>query len=131
MLRLQQGTFSLLPDLTDDQIAKQLDYCRLKNFAIGIEYTEDPHPRNCYWEMWGLPLFDMPSTAAIMAEIDACKEANDDVYIKINAFNNTRGVESTGLSFIIQRPYYERGFMLLRQEGKGRNIVYTMHSNAW
>jgi len=130
MTRIQQGTFSLSPDLTDTQIKAQLQYCKDKGFAVAIEYTDDPHPRNCYWEMWGLPLFDMPDVAAIMFEINEVRKAFPNQYIKINAFNNTRGVESTALSFIVQRPAFEPGFYLSRQEGKGRNIIYTMQSYA-
>jgi ribulose-bisphosphate carboxylase small chain len=52
------------------------------------------------------------------------------MYVKINAFNNARGVESTALSFIIQRPSFEPGFYLVRQEGAGRNILYTIQSYA-
>jgi ribulose-bisphosphate carboxylase small chain len=130
MTRIQQGTFSLSPDLTDSQIKKQLEYCKNKGFAVAIEYTDDPHPRNCYWEMWGLPLFDMPDVSAIMYEIDECRRAYPNQYVKINAFNNTRGVESTALSFIVQRPEFEPGFYLSRQEGKGRNIIYTLQSYA-
>ena len=130
MTLIQQGAFSLYTDLTDAQIKKQLEYCKMKGFAVGIEYTDDPHPRNCYWDMWGLPLFDMPSAEAIMYEIQACRKAKPNQYVKINAFNNARGVESTGLSFIVQRPTFEPGFYLSRQEGKGRNIIYTTHSYA-
>lgn len=130
MTRIQQGTFSLSPDLTDSQIKKQLEYCKNKGFAVAIEYTDDPHPRNCYWEMWGFPLFDMPDVSAIMYEIDECRRAYPNQYVKINAFNNTRGVESTALSFIVQRPEFEPGFYLSRQEGKGRNIIYTLQSYA-
>ncbi len=120
MTRLTQGCFSLLPDLTEDQIKKQVEYCIKENFAISIEWTDDPHPRNCYWEMWGLPLFDMPDSSAIMYEINQCMKAHPSVYVKINGFNNARGIESTGISFIIQRPSFEPGFYLTRQEGKGR-----------
>jgi len=130
MVRIQQGAFSLLPDLSIEQIKKQIEYAIKKGYAVGIEYTDDPHPRNCYWEMWGLPLFDIPDVTAIMFEIEECKKANPNTYIKINAFNNARGVESCVLSFIIQRPVYEPGFYLVRQEGKGRNIVYTIQSYA-
>jgi ribulose-bisphosphate carboxylase small chain len=130
MTRIQQGAFSLSPDLTDAQIKLQLDYCSKKGFAISIEYTDDPHPRNCYWEMWGLPLFDMPDSSAIMYEVNEVRKAYPSQYIKINAFDNSRGVESTNLSFIVQRPTFEPGFYLSRQEGKGRNIVYTMQSYA-
>ena len=51
-MRLTQGTFSFLPDLTDAQITAQVAYCIRNNWAVNIEYTDDPHPRNTYWEMW-------------------------------------------------------------------------------
>jgi len=130
MTRITQGAFSLLPDLTDEQIKKQIDYLAKSGFAISIEWTDDPHPRNCYWEMWGLPLFDLPDSAAIFYELTAARKAHPNVYIKINAFNNARGVESTAVSFIVNRPTFEPGFYLTRQEGKGRNIIYTINSYA-
>lgn len=130
MTRITQGNFALLPDLTDEQIKNQIEYGIKKKFAISIEYTDDPHPRNCYWEMWGLPLFDSQNASAIMYELAECRKAHPHVYIKINGFNNERGVESTGMSFIVQRPSFEPGFYLIRQEGKGRNIAYTLQSYA-
>jgi len=130
MTRISQGTFSLLPDLTDEQIKKQVDYAIKKGFAVSVEYTDDPHPRNSYWELWGLPLFNLPDSTALLYELAEARKAHPNVYIKINAFNNTRGIESTALSFIVQRPAFEPGFYLSRQEGKGRNIVYTLQSYA-
>ena len=58
-MRLTQGTFSFLPDLTDEQIRKQVEYALEKRWALGVEFTDDPHPRNTYWEMWGQPMFDL------------------------------------------------------------------------
>jgi ribulose-bisphosphate carboxylase small chain len=130
MARLQQGAFSLLPDLTDEQIKKQIEYAIKKGYSVGIEWTDDPHPRNSYWEMWGLPLFNVPDAATILYELNEARKAHPNVYVKLNAFDNTRGVESTGLSFIVQRPSFEPGFYLVRQEGKGRNIIYTLQSYA-
>ena len=130
MTRIGQGNFALLPDLTDAQIKQQVQYAINQKFAVAIEYTDDPHPRNCYWEMWGLPLFDVQDSSVIMYELGECRKAHPNMYIKINAFNNARGVESTGLSFIVQRPAFEPGFYLSRQEGKGRNIIYTLQSYA-
>jgi ribulose-bisphosphate carboxylase small chain len=130
MARLTQGCFSYLPDLTDEQIKKQVEYLIKSGFAISLEYTDDPHPRNCYWEMWGLPLFDIPDAASIMYELAEVRKAHPGVYIKMNAFNNARTVESTSCSFIVQRPAFEPGFYLVRQEGKGRNIIYTVQSYA-
>lgn len=130
MARITQGSFSLLPDLTDEQIKKQIDYAIKKGFAVSVEYTDDPHPRNCYWEMWGLPLFDIADSSSIIYELNEARKAYPNQYIKINAFNNARGVESTAMSFIVQRPAFEPGFYLSRQEGKGRNITYTLQSYA-
>jgi len=130
MARITQGSFSMLPDLTDEQIKKQIEYSIKSGFAVGIEWTDDPHPRNCYWELWGLPLFDVPDSSTIMYELQECRKAHPGIYIKINGFNNARGIESTGISFIVQRPAFEPGFYLVRQEGRGRNIVYTIQSYA-
>ena len=72
-MKLTQGCFSFLPDLTDEQITKQIQYAIDKSWAISIEYTDDPHPRNNYWEMWGLPLFDIKDPAAVLFELNmAC-----------------------------------------------------------
>ena len=127
-MKLTQGAFSFLPDLTDEQITKQIQYAIDKSWAISIEYTDDPHPRNAYWEMWGLPLFDVKDPAAILFEINMAKKAKPNYYVKIAGFDNTRGVESCSISFIVQRPAYEPGFKLVRQETKGRNLVYTLES---
>ena len=53
-MRLTQGCFSFLPDLTDEQIRAQAQYCIDNGWAVNLEFTDDPHPRNTYWEMWGL-----------------------------------------------------------------------------
>ena len=127
-MKLTQGAFSFLPDLTDEQITKQIQYSIDKSWAVSIEYTDDPHPRNAYWEMWGLPLFDIKDPAAILFEVNMARKAKPNYYVKMCAFDNTRGVESCSLSFIIQRPAYEPGFKLVRQEGVGRNLTYTIES---
>ncbi len=66
-MRITQGTFSYLPDLSDEQIAAQIQYALDNGWAISIEHTGDPHPRNAYWEMHGLPMFDVRDAAAVMS----------------------------------------------------------------
>jgi ribulose-bisphosphate carboxylase small chain len=129
-MRLTQGTFSFLPDLTDEQIRKQIEYALSKGWALGIEYTDDPHPRNTYWEMWGQPMFDLRDAAGVMQEVRACRAANQGHYIRINAFDSERGFETVRLSFIVQRPAVEPGFRLQRTEGRGRTVQYTLHAYA-
>jgi ribulose-bisphosphate carboxylase small chain len=98
--------------------------------AVSIEYTDDPHPRNSYWEMWGLPLFDIKDPAAILFEINMARKAKPNYYIKVCAFDNTRGTESCVQAYIVQRPYAEPGFRLVRQESAGRKLVYTIEAYA-
>jgi len=129
-MKLTQGAFSFLPDLTDEQITKQIQYAIDNSWAISIEYTDDPHPRNNYWEMWGLPLFDIKDPAAILFEVNMARKAKPNFYIKIAAFDNTRGIESCVLSYIVQRPASEPGFRLVRQEGPSRQIIYTLEAYA-
>ena len=129
-MKLTQGAFSFLPDLTDEQITKQIQYALDKSWAISIEYTDDPHPRNNYWEMWGLPLFDIKDPAAVMFELNMCRKAKPSMYVKLACFDNARGIESCVLSFIVQRPANEPGFRLVRQEVQGRQLVYTIESYA-
>ncbi|MGE5649751.1 ribulose bisphosphate carboxylase small subunit [Noviherbaspirillum sp. UKPF54] len=129
-MRITQGTFSFLPDLTDEQIAKQLQYCLDKGWAVGIEYSDDPHPRNTYWDMFGNPMFDLRDAAGIMMEIRNCRQTFPNHYIRVTAFDATHTVESVVLSFIVQRPRDEPGFRLARQEAAGRTLRYGMESYA-
>ena len=129
-MRLTQGTFSFLPDLTNEQIGAQIEYCLDQGWAVSIEYTDDPHPRNTYWEMFGMPLFDLRDAAGILREVDACRKTFPNHYVKVNAFDATRGTESLKLSFIVGRPANEPGFGLVRQEGPGRAVRYTVRSYA-
>ena len=128
--RLTHGQFSFLPDLTDAQITAQLEYALKKGWAIGIECTDDPHPRNTYWEMFGKPMFDLRDAAGILMEINNCRKTFPSHYIRVTAFDATRGVESPTMSYIVNRPAKEPGFGLVRQEVDNRSIRYTVHSYA-
>ena len=128
--RITQGQFSFLPDLTDAQITRQIEYALKHNYAVGVEYTDDPHPRNTYWEMFGNPMFDLKDAAGILSEINACRKTFPSHYVRVTAFDSTQGVESVRMSFIVNRPAKEPGFGVARQEVAGRQIRYTVHSYA-
>jgi len=129
-MRLTQGTFSFLPDLTDDQILAQVKYILRQGWAVSVEWTDDPHPRNAYWDLWGLPLFDTQDSAAVMYEINECRKSVPQGYVKVSGFDASRGVESCVTSFLVQRPSLEPGFYLERQEVDGRSLRYTIKSYA-
>lgn len=130
-MRITQGAFSFLPDLTDAQIKMQIQYCLDSGWAVNIEFTDDPHPRNTFWEMWDLPMFDVRDAAGVLMEINKCRKVRGDThYIRLNAFDSGHGCESVKLSFIVGRPNSEPGFALTRQEGPGRTVVYTTRAYA-
>ena len=39
-MRITQGTFSYLPDLTDDEIAAQIQYAVSQGWAVAVEFTD-------------------------------------------------------------------------------------------
>jgi ribulose-bisphosphate carboxylase small chain len=125
-MRITQGAFSFLPDLTDAEIAAQVQYALNQGFAIGVEHTDDPHPRNTYWDMWGLPMFDLKDPAGVLAEVNACRAAHPDRYIRLNAFDATRGFETVRLSFMVGRPPKETRYKLARTEVEGRVQRYSV-----
>lgn len=117
-MRITQGTFSFLPDLSDEQISRQVEYCLGKGWAIGLEYTDDPHPRNTFWEMFGNPMFDIKDAAGVMLELAACRKTFPQQYIRVTAFDSTHGTESVVMSFIVNRPSNEPGFRLIRPRSR-------------
>ena len=127
---LTQGQFSFLPPLSDEQITAQIKYALSKGWALGIEYTDDPHPRNTYWEMFGNPMFDLKDPAGILLEINNARKTFPNHYIRVTAFSAVRGVESVTMSYIVNRPKNEPGFGLVRQETDGRTMRYTIRSYA-
>jgi ribulose-bisphosphate carboxylase small chain len=129
-MRITQGTFSFLPDLSNEQITRQLQYCLDNDWAISVEYTDDPHPRNTYWEMFGMPMFDIHDAAGVMLEIENARKTFPSHYIRVMAFDSTHTVESVVLSFIVNRPKDEPGFRLVRQEINGRQMRYSTESYA-
>lgn len=128
--RITQGQFSFLPDLTDEQITLQIKYALQNNWAVNVEYTDDPHPRNTYWEMFGNPLFDLKDPAGILMEINECRKTFPNHYIRVTAFDSTRGQETPRMSYLVNRPADEPGFRLVRQERDGRSMGYTIMSYA-
>jgi ribulose-bisphosphate carboxylase small chain len=129
-MRITQGTFSYLPDLTDEEISAQIQYAVDQGWAVAVEFTDDPHPRNVLWDMWGLPMFDIADAAAGMHEVTACRLAYPEHYVRVTAYDASLGRQTTALSFIVNRPASEPGFRLDRQEADDRRIRYSLHAYA-
>ena len=132
-MRITQGTFSFLPDLTDEQIAAQLRYALRNGWPISVEHTDDPHPRNALWEMWGLPHVRprrATTSTSRMREVRAAARRFPNHYVKVVAYDRSLGRQTTALSFIVGRPADEPGFRLDRTETARPPIRYTLHAYA-
>jgi ribulose-bisphosphate carboxylase small chain len=129
-MKLRYGTFSYLPDLTDEEIAAQVKYALDNGWPVSVEYTDDPHPRNVYWEMWGLPMFDLAEPDGVLAQINECRTTFPGHYVRVLAYDASLGRQSTAMSFLVQRPEEEPGFLLERQEGVDRTQRYSVKSYA-
>jgi ribulose-bisphosphate carboxylase small chain len=77
-------------------------------------------------------MFDLrgEDTNVVLAEARACREAHPDHYVKLIAYDSSRGRQTTALSFIVNRPASEPGFQLDRIESHDRVIRYRLHPYA-
>ncbi len=96
------GTFSYLPQLTDDEVGLQVHSLLQRGLVPAVEYAADPRPRDSYWGMWGLPLFDVRSVGEVMTQIAACSDAHTDCYVKLVGYDPSR--QSQVVSLVVRRP---------------------------
>ncbi|XRB11049.1 ribulose bisphosphate carboxylase small chain [Pseudoscourfieldia marina] len=109
---------SFLPPLTNEEIAKQVQYLVSNGWVPCIEYT---HPQegfarggnsatvntsgyydNRYWTMYKLPMYGCNDPNQVLEEIFSCKAENPGCFIRLLGFDNVRQVQCAGL--IIVRP---------------------------
>ena len=121
-MHMTLGAFAFLPDLTEEQICRQIDYCISNDWTVAIEFAAEVQNRDTQWDTWGVPMFDVRDAKAVLAEIRACREAHPKHYIRISAFDPSRGWETVRLSFIINRPRAEPVVRFDRSESQFRAL---------
>lgn len=99
---MRTETFSFLPLLSQNEIAKQVQYIIDQGWTAGIEYSTDTSPENSYWNFWKLPLFGEKEVAVIMEEMNACRDAHPDAYIRIIGYDSIR--QGQVHSFVVAEP---------------------------
>ena len=107
-----------------------MQYALNNNWSVSIEFTDDPHPRNTLWEMWGLAMFDLEDPSAVAHEANQCREAYPNHYIRVNAYEPRHSRRTIALQFMVNRPKVEPGYRLDRTETSDRRIHYTLHAYA-
>ncbi|GIL00645.1 MAG: ribulose bisphosphate carboxylase small subunit [Alphaproteobacteria bacterium] len=95
------GTFSYLPEMTADQVRRQVQWIVRNGWNPAIEHTEAQFARSTYWYMWKLPMFGETDIDAIMAELAACHAANPGHHVRLLGYDNF--AQSQGASMVVYR----------------------------
>jgi ribulose-bisphosphate carboxylase small chain len=93
---------SYLAQLDDHQLARQIQYLLDEGLVPAIEYVRQPDPHNHYWDMWKLPLFQARAVEDVLTEIQACKTAHPDCFIKLIGYDRRRQTQE--VSLIVRQP---------------------------
>ncbi|KAL0449891.1 UNVERIFIED_CONTAM: Ribulose bisphosphate carboxylase small chain, chloroplastic [Sesamum latifolium] len=107
-------TLSYLPDLTTEQLAKEIDYLIRSKWIPCIEFELEhgfvyrEHNRSPgyydgrYWTMWKLPMYGCTDSSQVLMELNEAIKAHPDGFIRIIGFDNVRQVQC--ISFIAYKP---------------------------
>jgi ribulose-bisphosphate carboxylase small chain len=109
-------TLSYLPDLNNQEIAAQVNYCTRMGWTPCIEFEAEPEKGfvyrqygsqagyydGRYWTMWKLPLFGCSDAGQVLEEVAACKREYPSAYIRVIGFDPVRQVQC--ISFIVNKP---------------------------
>jgi ribulose-bisphosphate carboxylase small chain len=99
-------TLSYLPPLTDQQIAKQIEYMLDQGFIPAVEFEENPNPGDHHWTLWKLPLFNAQSPQDVLTEVRECRQEYSNSYIRVVGFDNIKQCQT--VSFIVYKPGMSR-----------------------
>ncbi|MEB3122342.1 MAG: ribulose bisphosphate carboxylase small subunit [Snowella sp.] len=95
-------TLSYLPPLTDQQIAKQIQFLLDQGYIPAVEFEQDPKPADHYWTMWKLPLFSASTPQDVLSEVRECRSEYANSYIRVIGFDNIKQCQT--VSFIVHKP---------------------------
>lgn len=95
------GTFSYLPPLDADAIRKQVGYIVARGWTPAIEHTEPAHTAGSYWYMWKLPLFGETDVNRVLAEADACHQANPNNHVRLVGYDRLK--QTQGAAMVVFR----------------------------
>ena len=128
-MRITQGTFSFLPDLSDARSARRSSIASRTDGPWRGIHGRSASPE---YVLGDVGHADVRSQGRRRRHggSHACRKAHPELYIKVNAFDSSRGWECLRLVVHREPADEEPGFALERQEARGRNIRYTTRSYA-
>ena len=95
-------TFSYLPNMTADQVRRQIAYSIAQGWNPAVEHTEKGTAATSnFWYMWKLPLFGEQSVDVVLAEIEACHREFPGHLVRVIVYDNYS--QGQGMSFVVHR----------------------------
>jgi len=105
-------TFGYLPQLSNDDIMKQIRFMLANNWAPALEFSDDGdvylntrmgpgYYDNRYWSLYKLPMFGCTDPSEVVREIDNCKREFPNAVIRVLGFDSQRQVQSH--AFVVSR----------------------------
>jgi len=94
-------TFSYLPEMTKEQIRKQVEYIVSKGWNPAIEHTEPENAFSHYWYMWKLPMFGETGVDKILAEAEDCHKTHPGNHVRLVGYDNY--AQSKGAEMVVFR----------------------------
>ena len=125
-MKLRHGTFSYLPDLTDDEIAAQVS---TPSITAGRSRSSTPTTRTratSTGRCGGCRCSTSPSPTACSPRSTHCRATFPQHYVRVLAYDARLGRQTTAMQFLVQRPAHEPGFLLERIEGPDRTQRYAV-----
>merc|ERR1719439_207885 len=105
-------TLSYLPQLSNDDIRKQIDYMITNKWTPCLEMSDDGdiylntrmgpgYYDNRYWSLYKLPMFGCLDSNEVVREIENCKSEFRNAKVRVLGFDSIRQVQTTG--FIVRK----------------------------
>jgi len=105
-------TLSYLPQLSNDDIMRQIRFMLANNWAPALEFSDDGdvylntrmgpgYYDNRYWSLYKLPMFGCTDPSEVVREIEACKREFPNAKIRVMAFDSNKQVQAA--AFIVAK----------------------------
>merc|ERR1711939_189426 len=100
-------TLSYLPQLSNDDIRKQIEYMIRNGWTPCLEFSDDGdiyvntimgpgYYDNRYWSMYKLPMFGCSDSSEVVREIENCKREFPTSKVRVLGFDPRKQVQTSG-----------------------------------
>jgi len=105
-------TLSYLPQISNQDIEKQISYMIRNSWTPGLEFSQDGdvylntrmgpgYYDNRYWSMYKLPMFGCTDPSSVVREIENCSREFPGAKVRVIAYDSIKQVQVAG--FIVRK----------------------------